>query len=167
MVASLDGVIARSEKESSVSWNSIEDKKHYALFTKKLGCIILGSKTFDTFKKPFLNRTHIVLTSRSEEYKKKYKEYKNVYFLSANNPKEVLKFTFNLGFKKVVLSGGSTINTFFAKANLIDFIYLTIEPKIFGKGLHLFNENMNLRLRLLSTEKLNEDTLLVKYKVNK
>ena len=65
--------------------------------------------------------------------------------------------------------GGAHISTSFLKAKLIDELWLTIEPKIFGTGGSLvINENLDIELRLLSVEKVNErGTLITKYKVIK
>jgi dihydrofolate reductase len=70
-----------------------------------------------------------------------------------------------LGFAEVALIGGSNINTFFAKENLIDELWITIEPIIFGKGLNLFTQEIRMDLEILSIENLNKNTLLLKYKV--
>lgn len=165
MVQTLDGVIAR-DSEELVDWSSKEDKKHFREVTQRIGCLISGSSSFDTFPKPWRDRETIVLTSRPEEYKEKYSDYPNLHFMSAESPEEVIRKVEELGFSEVALIGGSKINTFFAKEHFLDEIYLTIEPVLFGKGLNLFTEELELDLKLLSVENLNEDTLLLKYRVD-
>lgn len=55
----------------------------------------------------------------------------------------------------------------FLKAGLVDTIYLTIEPIIFGKGINLFNEDLHYFLKLVSSQ-TSESTgsLLLEYKVD-
>ncbi len=59
------------------------------------------------------------------------------------------------------------INTVFAKKNLIDEVYLTLVPKMFGKGLSLFNAPLDIKLELLEMEKIEEDHFLFRYAVKK
>jgi len=40
-----------------------------------------------------------------------------------------------------------------------------VEPKIFGAGLSLFNEDFEINLELLDMEKLNENSIMLRYKV--
>ena len=51
------------------------------------------------------------------------------------------------------------------KHRLISEIILTIEPKIFGTGLSLFAQDLEVDLKLLDFKKLNENTLMLKYQV--
>ena len=53
----------------------------------------------------------------------------------------------------------------FMEAGLIDTLYLTIEPVIFGSGIHLFNKELDVKLQLQSMQKLNEQTVLLEYNV--
>jgi len=65
--------------------------------------------------------------------------------------------------------GGGQIAALFLKAQLIDELWLTIEPRIFGIGASFVNdEKLNIELKLLSCEQANEQgTLILKYKVIK
>lgn len=162
MVETIDGVIAHNSHEF-VDWSSKEDKKHFRGSIKEIGCTIVGSSTFDTLEKPFRERKQIILTRTPEKYDGKFPDYDNLYFMNATEPEQVLEKVKELGFDRVALIGGSQINTFFAKKNLIDELWLTIEPIVFGKGLHLFTEELNLKMKLKELEKLNEDAILLKY----
>ena len=73
-----------------------------------------------------------------------------------------------LGYKKILLVGGATINGLFLKQNLVDELFLTIEPKIFGYGKNIVEGNLlNTSLQLISIKKINKfGTLLLKYKIN-
>ena len=59
--------------------------------------------------------------------------------------------------------------TSFLKEQLIDEVWLTIEPKIFGTGGNfVIEEELDIDLKLLSCEKVNEQgTLITKYAVIK
>ncbi len=67
---------------------------------------------------------------------------------------------------KVILSMAPTLNKSFMEAKLIDEIYFTIHPLIFGKRIPLFAENdVKLKLKLLGVENAGKDLLRVHYKV--
>jgi len=53
--------------------------------------------------------------------------------------------------------------------NLVDELYLTIEPRIFGEGKNIVEGRLlNKFLRLIGIEKLNKTgTVVLKYKINK
>lgn len=165
MVTTVDGIIARNENHNTFSWNSVEDQKHFRELSKKIGTVIEGSNTFLAAKQQALKeRNNIVLTRNPD----KFQATDYVTFMSGS-PKEVVAELEARGIKEAAIIGGATINGLFLKDNLADDIYLTIEPKLFGKGLH-FSEGfeLDLDLKLLSMEKLNEKgTLLLHYEILK
>ncbi len=61
------------------------------------------------------------------------------------------------------------IATSFLKEQLIDEVWLTIEPKIFGTGGNFATEvNLDINLHLIHCEKVNgQGTLIIKYAVLK
>jgi len=72
-----------------------------------------------------------------------------------------------MGITKILLGGGTKINSEFLKAGLVDEIHLTIEPKIFGAGQKFVDHyNLDINLELIECTKMNEKgTLLLKYKI--
>jgi len=65
----------------------------------------------------------------------------------------------------VILTGGSTINTLFARDHLIDEIVVTITPKIFGTGMGIFSEELDLSLKLKSVGKVDDELVILTYQV--
>jgi dihydrofolate reductase len=67
----------------------------------------------------------------------------------------------------VLIVGGAQIATLFLKAKLIDELWLTLEPKIFGSGSGFVNdEKLDIQLKLISCKQGNDQgTLITKYKV--
>ena len=161
MAQTLDGVISRSSDEF-IDWTGNADKKMFMQVTKKAGVVIMGSKTFSTLGRPLPGRKNIVLTRN----KQRISSDPNLIFTS-KSPQEILQGLQEDGFSEAALIGGSQINTLFARENLIDEYIITIAPKIFGKGLNLFNETLDLNLDLDSYEILEEKYLLLTYKAQK
>jgi len=65
-----------------------------------------------------------------------------------------------------LLLGGASLNNSFFKANFVNELWLTLEPKLFGSGNDLAgNAELDINLELFEMEKLNsQGTLLLKYK---
>lgn len=158
MAISLDGKIAKNS-DHFTNWTSPEDKKIFIETSKDFGMIMMGYKTFKTFPAPLKNRLNVVFSEKPEE------ELENVLWVN-EEPEEVLEKLEKMGYTKALLGGGSALNTIFLKKKLIDEIIITVEPKIFGSGLSLFNQDFDIDLELKSLEKINQNSFLVKYKLN-
>ncbi len=159
MAVTMDGKIAKSS-DHFPDWTSKEDKKIFAEISKKHGVVIMGEKTFKTFPAPLKDRLNVVFS-----LKKNLPEIKGVKWVTGE-PGKVLKELEKMGFNSAILGGGSYLNTLFLEKKLIDEIVITIEPKIFGEGLSLFGKDFNIDLTLLEVKKINDNSVILKYKVN-
>ncbi|MDH3324528.1 MAG: dihydrofolate reductase family protein, partial [Candidatus Peregrinibacteria bacterium] len=149
---------------------------------------IMGSKTYDTIGRPLPGRKNIVMSRKYREYinGEEMEMYHKVFtgkneewvavkhndsdknlVITSQSPQQILDDLEKEGLNEVVLAGGAIINSLFLEAGLIDEIVLTISPKVFGEGISLFDGNVELDLKLLSVEKLGENSVLAKYKVLK
>ena len=163
MAISLDGKIAKRATQLA-DWTSKADKKIFVEATKKAGVIIMGKTTYDTIGRPLPNRLNIVLTSKPNinQNISQQLEFTNL------SPVELIKQLGERGYSQIILGGGATINGLFLKQNLIDEIWLTIEPKIFGEGLSLFSDaDVDLDLELIEIRRLDNNVIQVKYRVKK
>lgn len=158
MAITADGKIAKSSNHFP-DWTSKEDKKIFAEISKKHGVVIMGEKTFNTFPAPLKDRLNVVFTLEKNPPKTE-----NVKWVSGE-PENILKELEGMGYKSALLGGGCYLNTLFLGKKLIDEIILTIEPKIFGDGLGLFGGDFNVTLKLQEVKKINDNSIMVKYKV--
>lgn len=161
MAQTLDGKIARSDHDFP-DWTEKADKKLFFELTKKIGVIIMGSKTYDTIGKPLPGRKNIILTRDSS----RKSDHQDLFFTS-DSPADILQKLEQEGHREAILAGGQQINTLFARENLIDEIVVTISPVIFGEGMGMFGEGIGLHLALKSVEKLGENSLVAHYNVLK
>ncbi len=157
MAITADGKIGKSS-DHFANWTSPEDKKIFIEVSKDFGLIMMGQKTFQTFPGPLKNRLNVVFSENPGE------KHDDVLWVNGE-PEEVLEKIKNLGYKKALLGGGSNLNTLFLKKKLINEIILTVEPKFFGSGLSLFNDDFDINLELLELKKINQNSYSVKYKV--
>jgi dihydrofolate reductase len=158
MAMTADGKIAKTS-DHFPDWTSKEDKKMFMQVTKEHGAILMGEKTFQTFPRPLPGRLNVVFT-----LEKNPPEMENVKWVSGE-PEKVLEDLERGGYKSAILGGGAYLNTQFLKKGLINEIWLTIEPKIFGDGLGVFGGDFDQDLKLISCEKINENSVVVKYEV--
>lgn len=151
-----DGFIAKNSAHTPMEWTSREDKKFFADRTKQAGVVVFGQNTFETIGKPLPGR-HTVVYSRDRAYEGVQ--------VTQKDPKALLEELEAAGHKEVAVCGGSTIYTMFMEAGVVDTLYLTIEPILFGKGMTLFNKELDRKLIFRSMQKLGENTLLLEYGV--
>jgi dihydrofolate reductase len=160
MATTVDGKIGR-DSSHLVDWSGKEDKKLFVKLTKDAGVIIMGSKTYDTLKGPLPNRKNIILTKNTLRLKNE----KNLVFTD-KPPETLLNELKAQGYEKAVLVGGAQINSLFLKSQLINEVYITIVPRLFGTGLSMFSEETDTHLALISTHQMPDGHILLKYSVS-
>ncbi len=163
MGQSLNGFIADEKgREKFISWQSW---KEFKKFSEKIGCFILGRGTYEIIKKHGDLNVDKIKSEKIIVSNKKIDVGKNHL---ATSPKEALNIAKKLGFKTVVLAGGSGLNKSFLEKNLIDEIKIYVEPVIVGKGITLFAQGkFEKKLKLISSKKLKSDLLELIYSVKK
>lgn len=152
-----DGYIAKNQAHAAM-WTSKEDKKRFVELTKKAGVIVMGLNTWQTLGKPLKNRLNIVYSPTPLPPVPGMET-------TTKDPSELLQELESRGFREVAICGGSTIYTMFMKTGLVNKLYLTIEPILFGDGMRLFNKDLDCKLKLLSCEKTEGGTLLLEYEI--
>lgn len=163
LIASItaDGFVAQSENQSSLEWTSKEDTRFFVKKTKEIGTLIMGSTTFETIGRPLPGREIIVLTKS-----KTYDQFEPAQVRAESGElKEILARMEESGKEAVAVSGGSSVYTQFMKQGLVDELYLTVEPIVFGEGLKLFNQDVNQKLVLVEVVDLSDQTKVLHYKV--
>jgi dihydrofolate reductase len=155
---SADGFIARDANQLA-DWTSKEDKKVFVRLTKQAGVMVMGRNTFDTIGRALPGRHSIVYSSRSIDNPDVE--------ITDEKPKELLKRLENESYDEVAICGGQAVYDMFLREYLVDELYLTLEPTLFGSGMSLARTISNTNLKLLDTTKLNDDTLLLHYEVQK
>ncbi|PLV60292.1 dihydrofolate reductase family protein [Thermotoga sp. KOL6] len=155
----LTGKIASPLKD----WNSKEDRENFKEITKRIGNVVMGRVTFEEIGRPLPERFNVVLSRRTYSSKDPL-----LTFLNAS-PEDVVQFLKDKGFKEIAVIGGKTVFTEFLKRGIVDEIFVTLEPYIFGEGISAFGEFERwFPLKLLETKRLNEKgTLFLKYSVEK
>jgi dihydrofolate reductase len=150
-----DGFIAKNPNHAAM-WTSKDDKKRFVEITKRAGVVVMGETTFKTLPKPLKDRVNIVYS-----FDKTFEGAE----VTQKSPADLIQELDSRGFKEIAICGGSSIYTMFMKSGLIKKLYLTIEPIIFGAGMKLFNEDIDMKLKLVNRTVGESGSLLLEYDV--
>ncbi|HBO99850.1 MAG: Bifunctional deaminase-reductase domain protein [Candidatus Uhrbacteria bacterium GW2011_GWA2_41_10] len=157
-----NGMIAGTDDETS--WLTKEEADSYCTIVREAGCLIVG------------RRTYYILTKQPE-----FQEFKNAKLvvvshndvelidsrhIVARTPQEAIEVLSD--FPEVIVAGGGILNASFLADNLIDEMYIDIEPVVIGKGIPLFKgQDFERNLKLLGQRTLSENEIQLHYKVVK
>ena len=167
-VSSLDGKVTKWGGSHVRGWTSKQDQEYYKQIWKDAKLIVMGSSTFIAEKfGPSNSHLLLVMTRQISKYKQ-YEKAGQIEFTDSS-PEELVEEFQKKGFDIMVIVGGSHVATSFFEKQLIDELWLTIEPKIFGTGGNfVIEQKLDIDLKMVSCEKVNEQgTLITKYAVIK
>lgn len=161
---SIDGRIAAYQGQNT-AWTSKEDKRFLHKFLDQSDVVLVGRTTYEIARKPLSRRNCIVLTSRVKNSIRK-----NPRLLFCNpGCIDLFSLVQRQGYKKVAVLGGQKVYSFCLQQNLLNELYLTIEPVVFAHGLNLFEIKGSkiTKFKLINFKKLNsKGSLLLHYKIN-
>ena len=166
-VTTLDGKITKWGDPHVMRWSSQEDQQYFRKIWNESPLIIMGSSTFDFDPiKPSPNSLLHIMTGNPEKYRK-YEVPGQLEF--SDETPEALVTRFRSKYEQMLVVGGPHVATSFFKDGLVDELWLTVEPKIFGTGGNfVVEEELDVNLKLLNIEKVNDrGTMIAKYAVIK
>ena len=157
---SADGYIAKDANHPAF-WTSKEDKKRFVELTKRAGVVVMGLNTYKTLGRPLKERTNIIYSPEPVPSTPEHP-----IDTTSKPPRELLTDLAARGFKEVAICGGSQIYTMFMESGLVNKLYLTVEPIVFGSGMRLFNKDMHYQLTLKNSQQTESGAMLLEYQVN-
>ena len=179
----LDGFIGKDETDTSTRWTSPEDASWFSHKTKQARFCVMGRKTYETFNQPLPGRVVLVQTKDTLTWQQKQADLGTKVKIVDNqtdlktleNDGRTQVWATNLeidrlhqllvdtGVKELAVCGGASIYTQWLLSGLVDELYLTVEPIIFGAGVKLFNQPVELRFKIVEEKRLNDHgTRLIK-----
>jgi dihydrofolate reductase len=167
-VSTLDGKVTKWGNPDIKSWSSKSDQDYFKKVWNETKLIIMGSKSYDADPiKPSSNHHFVVMTKHTSKYREF--EISGQLEFTDESPGTLFTRFEKEGNDLMLIVGGAQIATSFLKEQLIDELWLTIEPKIFGLGGNfVIEEKLDINLQLLSCERVNKQgTLINKYAVLK
>jgi len=167
-VATLDGKVTKWGDPHVKAWSSQKDQAYFNKIWSETRLIVMGSSTFNA--EPFEpSPKHLFVVMTRDPSKYKMAELPGQLEFSNQSPGQLVKRLKTEGHELMLLVGGAHVATSFLKEQLVDEIWLTIEPKIFGTGGNFVtDEKLDILLQLITCQKVNEQgTLITKYRVIK
>lgn len=160
VAASVDGRISLSSK-TLPRWTSKEDWRFFQKSLSRVDAVVVGRNTYQSAAERLRKRNTFVLSSRPKTIKRRG----TVTFV---NPKNVDLEKLFQEYKNIAVLGGGAVYRFMLERGLLDEIFVTVEPLIFGRGKEMFvGGTRTIRVSLLSVRRLNRTgTLLLHYKIN-
>jgi len=157
----IDGKIALDANHFS-DWTSPEDKVLMRALLDKSDAVVVGNNTYKTAVEPLSKRNCIVLTASVVTTERKNDK------LLLWNPVTTTFEAVAGEYKNIAILGGAKTYSYFLQHDLLDELYLTIEPLVFGRGIGLFEHpgGEPSQFKLVSMEKLNENgSVLLHYEI--
>lgn len=160
VAASVDGHIPLSSKHPP-DWTSEEDWKFFQKSLARIDAIVVGRNTYESVAERLCKRNTFVLSRRPKTLALRG----TVTFV---NPEKVNLPNLLEGHKSVAVLGGGAVYQFMLENKLLDELFITIEPFIFGHGKEMFvGGTRTAQVSLLSVKRLNRTgTLLLHYQIN-
>lgn len=160
VAASVDGRISLSSKHPP-EWTSKEDWEFFQKSLSRIDAVVVGRNTYKSVAERLRKRNTFVLSRRPKTIVRRG----TVTFV---NPAKVNLPKLLEGYKSVAVLGGGTVYQFMLENRLLDEVFVTVEPLIFGRGKEMFMGGMRTaRVTLLSVKRLNRTgTLLLHYQIN-
>ena len=163
---SVNGCLSRENHD--LSFISDEVLGNLRNLIKKTGNFIIGRSAYDLFvkNKPIFEKEEprIFIMSRNNSLSSENLRINYVNF----SPKRIIEYIEEDDYASTLILGGSKTFSLFLKENLVDEIYINIEPLLLGKGIKFFCEfPMEKRLELISTNKISNNVVQLHYKVIK
>lgn len=155
-------MIAKSNDDTS--WISKQEWDSYSAAVRKARCLIIGRRTYHILTKQpeFAEFKDVKLVVVSQEKFTTLAEN----HLIASSPKQALEFLKD--FNEVIIAGGGMLNASFLAENLVDEIYLDIEPIVFGRGIPVFQgREFEQQLELLGQKKISDNEIQLHYRIVK
>jgi dihydrofolate reductase len=127
----------------------------------RVNAVIVGRNTYAAAAKRLRKRDTFVLSSRPARMVRRG----SVTFV---NPNKVDLASLLAKYKVVAVLGGSAVYRFMLERGLLDEMFVTIEPVVFGRGKEMFlGGTRTTRVNLLSVKRLNRTgTLLLHYQIH-
>jgi len=152
----------------------IVDYQFFTEKTQEIGVMIMGRATYDTIDRPLPRRLIVVLTRDSEKQAEAARQKLKMDYLPNNlrftskSPREVLQSLATEGYQQVALCGGASLYQLFTEQDLVDEMFITIEPIEFGDGIKLFENNKIYgNFQLIKETSLNEQGTILQHWVRK
>ncbi|MDX2110663.1 MAG: dihydrofolate reductase family protein [Verrucomicrobiota bacterium] len=165
-VQSIDGFITRHD-EAGAGFASPADQAWFRTALDHCDAVVMGSRTYaharTTIRESLRhNVNRYVLTREPTKWAADVVPGKLEF--TSEEPSLFATRMRHAGCKRLGVLGGGQVNAAFLRANLVDALWLTIEPRLFGHGVALCPIRLDLEWELLEQRLLSPSVILLTYR---
>jgi dihydrofolate reductase len=167
---SLDGFITRHDSPG-VAWASAADQAWFRLSMVQFDCCVMGRATYETVREAILERRNdgrrrIVMSRQPAAFSED--AVPGALDFSAAAPAQIVANFATHGRQACAILGGAQVHDAFLTSNLVDELWITVEPRLFGQGTPLIHAKLDLSLRLIDQRRLDaSDSMVLRYAINR
>jgi len=163
MTATVDGFISRDSNDPAEFADAF-DMHFFTKETQRIGTVIYGMNSYRILGEPFPGILNMVMSTSPNIGE----NVPGVLEFFSGTPQELLERLEKRGVREVALIGGAQLNGSFFFENLIDEIYVTVAPLLFGQGVNISTGyDLETKLSLLDVRPLGDNGALLHYEVLK
>jgi riboflavin biosynthesis pyrimidine reductase len=164
-VQSLDGRLTELDAPGT-GFASDEDRRLFPELIAACDAIVMGAGTYVQAKDRIranlsVERLRFVMTRRPELWVEEHVPGRLEF--TAGGPAEIVDRLRRLGKRRLGVLGGGQVNRLFLQAGLVDELWLTLEPVVFGGGVPLSDGACQTRFRIREVRQLSPKTLFIRY----
>ncbi|MBI4043521.1 MAG: dihydrofolate reductase [Candidatus Diapherotrites archaeon] len=164
MAVTVNGLIARENDDTS--WVSKEEWKSFQRMIKRAGNIIVGRRACEIMARAKEPVPPCQVLSVSSQGNLECLAPQGTLFFP--NPQSALDFLEGKKFKTALVAGGAHLNASFLSQNLVDELYLDVEPVLIGKGIPLLvPSDVERKLKFIGAKRFGEGIVQLHYRVKK
>lgn len=165
MAITVNGKIARLD--DTTDWISQKSWHSFVTMARRVGNVIIGRRTYDIVKKSEVQIKDVLTIVLTHNPALVFQSPSTI--ITNESPLQVIELLKQQGYKEALIGGGGILNKSFIEANLVDEVYIDVEPLILGRGIPLLADgDFEARLKLLEIKTLtNHQTVQLHYKVIK
>jgi len=164
MTITVNGFIAKYD--DSADFITPAESANYVTVVKAAGALIIGRRTYEILStqpefQEFLKAGVRIVAVSHKDF-----QVKDASHAVAHSPQEAVELLKDSN--RIIVAGGSMMDAAFFEANLIDEIYLDIEPAILSEGIPLLNGGkVDKKLKFLGSKMFGEGEIQLHYEVLK
>lgn len=165
---SLDGRITRHDAPGA-SWASAADQTWFRQSLREFDAHVMARKTYETIRAqlqppPTSGPRRIVMTHHPENFANDTSP--GTLEFTDDTAHQIRHQLIEAGCQACALLGGASAHDVFLAADLVDEIWVTIEPRLFGTGTPIVRETQDRTLKLIHCARLEaSDSILARYEV--
>ncbi len=165
-VMSLDGCLTRHDR-AGTGFASKADHAFFRAALQTFDSTLVGRRTYEASRQGMLRareapRLQVVLTSTPARFEGDARP-ERLEFRAMGVGGAVAELT-SRGRARCALLGGTRLYTEALERSLLDELWVTVEPIVFGSGVRMFEGRIDGRFAFSSSETLAGSTLLLKYR---